>query len=276
MRRVRRGSPCGSCSVGLLKRGAEGTNATGEIPHSCHDGQRSSLSRARAQPAGARRRLPTSHTSLRNLAFLHIILVFASGSQNDSVGYATPSRSSAISHEEQRPTPADSLSLRLGPVISKPLSAPGPFASIASIALEATLTLGCDCDWLQKRCFAEHARTYTMSPRRAGRARQLLVLLSASIACLLVLLPSFAAAAEPGVSVSRFAHLPSKISYFDDSTVALYHDATQGIVFRSEDEGKSWSPVSGSSRGKAAMLVPHPFDKKQAFILSRETRTGAP
>lgn len=110
-----------------------------------------------------------------------------------------------------------------------------------------------------------------MSPRRAGGARQLLALLSASIACLLVLLPSFAAAADPGVSVSRFAHLPSKISYFDDSTVALYHDATQGIVFRSEDEGKSWSPVSGSSKGKAAMLVPHPFDKKQAFILSRET-----
>ncbi|CDS81921.1 related to VPS10 domain-containing receptor SorCS1 precursor [Sporisorium scitamineum] len=101
--------------------------------------------------------------------------------------------------------------------------------------------------------------------------RQLARLTLAIFLCTLLLLPSLTSAAEPGVKVSRFAHLPSKISYFDDSTVVLYHDATAGIVYRSEDEGKSWSPVSGSSAGKAAMLVPHPYDKKQAFILSRET-----
>ncbi|GAC97923.1 hypothetical protein PHSY_005511 [Pseudozyma hubeiensis SY62] len=101
--------------------------------------------------------------------------------------------------------------------------------------------------------------------------RRLLPLLFASLISALLLLPSLASAADPGVKVSRFAHLPSKISYFDDSTVALYHDATAGIVYRSEDEGKTWSPVSGSSSGKAAMLVPHPYDKKQAFILSRDT-----
>jgi hypothetical protein len=92
--------------LGVEERGPKGPNATGEIPHSCHNGQRSSLSRARAQPAGARRRLPTSHTSLRNLAFLHIILVFASGSQNDSVRirYAI----SKLGHQPRRAAPDSS------------------------------------------------------------------------------------------------------------------------------------------------------------------------
>ncbi|PWZ03508.1 LOW QUALITY PROTEIN: Oligoxyloglucan reducing end-specific cellobiohydrolase [Testicularia cyperi] len=77
-------------------------------------------------------------------------------------------------------------------------------------------------------------------------------------------------AADPSVSTTRFAHLPSKIAYFDDSTSVLYHDATQASVWRSEDEGKTWSVVEGPSKGKAAMLVQHPYDKKQAFILSTE------
>ncbi|KAN0063715.1 vacuolar protein sorting/targeting protein PEP1 [Thecaphora frezii] len=86
---------------------------------------------------------------------------------------------------------------------------------------------------------------------------------------------------NPAVSISRFAHLPSRLAYFDDSTVVLYHDATEGNVYRSEDEGKSWKLVNGPSKGSASVLVPHPHDIKQAYILSsgnthwRTTNRGA-
>ncbi len=116
------------------------------------------------------------------------------------------------------------------------------------------------------------ARTH--SSRGRNLARHLSILPFALIAAFLVLLlPTLTGAADPGVSVTRFQHLPSKIVYFDDSPVALYHDATSGTVHRSENEGKSWNPISlpSSIVGKAAMLVPHPYDKKTSFILSRDT-----
>lgn len=76
------------------------------------------------------------------------------------------------------------------------------------------------------------------------------------------------AASSPTVSISRFDSLPGRLSYFDDSTVVLYHDSTRGNVYRSPDEGKTWSQVSGPPTGGAYMLVEHPYDKKMAFILS--------
>ncbi|EPQ27080.1 uncharacterized protein PFL1_05364 [Pseudozyma flocculosa PF-1] len=88
-------------------------------------------------------------------------------------------------------------------------------------------------------------------------------------------------ASSPAVSISRFAHLPSKLAYFDDSTSLLYHDGSEGNVYRSEDEGKTWKLVSGPAKGAAYMLVQHPHDIKQAYILSnakthwRTTNRGA-
>ncbi|CAO1617832.1 unnamed protein product [Sympodiomycopsis kandeliae] len=76
------------------------------------------------------------------------------------------------------------------------------------------------------------------------------------------------AARSPEVKVSRFESLPARLSYFDDSTVVLYHDSIRGNVYRSQDEGKSWAQVSGPPDGNAYMLVEHPYDKRMAFILS--------
>ncbi|SAM85571.1 related to VPS10 domain-containing receptor SorCS1 precursor [Ustilago bromivora] len=111
-------------------------------------------------------------------------------------------------------------------------------------------------------------------PRRSRSTIQRLWLLPFLLSLLLAifLLPSGTFAASPSVSISRFPHLPSKITYFPDSPVCLYHDATTLTVHISLDEGKSFTPISSpSSHGKASILVPHPYDPKTAFILSRET-----
>lgn len=76
------------------------------------------------------------------------------------------------------------------------------------------------------------------------------------------------AASAPSVAISRFDSLPGRLTYFDDSTVVLYHDSIRGNVLRSQDEGKSWTQVVGPPNGKAYMLVEHPYDKRMAFILS--------
>jgi hypothetical protein len=42
----------------------------------------------------------------------------------------------------------------------------------------------------------------------------------------------------------------------------LYHDAVEGNVYLSEDEGRKWALVNGISRGEASMLMEHPFDNR--------------
>lgn len=88
------------------------------------------------------------------------------------------------------------------------------------------------------------------------------------LACLLLAFALCVGARTPTVTASNFANLPSKLSYFDDSSVVLWHDAESGTVFRSDNEGKSWKAVSGPPSGKAMLLIEHPYDPKQAFILS--------
>lgn len=48
--------------------------------------------------------------------------------------------------------------------------------------------------------------------------------------------------------------------------VVLYHDAMQGVVWRSEDEGKSWNFVDGVKKGSAWMLVEHPYDNRAVSV----------
>lgn len=89
------------------------------------------------------------------------------------------------------------------------------------------------------------------------------VLLSVLLAiiCLLAISSSSVQAASPQVSVSRFTNLPTKVVYIEDTSVVLYHDSAKGQVYRSEDEGKSWKLVDGPSKGKAYLLVEHPYDR---------------
>lgn len=86
--------------------------------------------------------------------------------------------------------------------------------------------------------------------------------------------------ASPTFATHRFSGLPTSLQYFPDSSVVLWHDRRTGQVFRSADEGKSWSPVS-AGKGRAHSLIRHPYHTRQAFILSdgtehwRTTNRGA-
>ena len=73
-------------------------------------------------------------------------------------------------------------------------------------------------------------------------------------------------AASPAVSITRFANLPSRLAYVDDSPVVFYHDSVKGEVWRSEDEGKSWKTVDGPPKGSAYLLVEHPYDHRMVSI----------
>lgn len=70
--------------------------------------------------------------------------------------------------------------------------------------------------------------------------------------------------------MTRISNLPNKLFYFEDSPVILIHDPVTLTVSRSEDEGKSWSPVSGVE--EAARLVSHPQNNDMAFILGKHDK----
>ncbi|KDN45461.1 Oligoxyloglucan reducing end-specific cellobiohydrolase [Tilletiaria anomala UBC 951] len=77
------------------------------------------------------------------------------------------------------------------------------------------------------------------------------------------------ASKPPAVTVNRFETLPAKVYYFVDSRVVLWHSSEENAVWRSEDEGKTWSPLEVPKKGEAHMLIEHPFDKSTAYILSK-------
>ncbi|BGO96427.1 putative Signal sequence binding protein [Rhodotorula toruloides ATCC 204091] len=95
------------------------------------------------------------------------------------------------------------------------------------------------------------------------------------VALVVLVLTSLVAASpegpKPQLSHSLFDNLPSKITYFEDSPVVLYHDQIARDVYRSPNEGKEWHLVEGVPRGDAYMLIEHPYDKSIAFILSSST-----
>ena len=39
-------------------------------------------------------------------------------------------------------------------------------------------------------------------------------------------------------------------------------DSSEGIVYVTEDEGRSWEEASGIPKGEAAMVIEHPFDNQ--------------
>lgn len=56
----------------------------------------------------------------------------------------------------------------------------------------------------------------------------------------------------------------------------LYHDAVEGNVYLSEDEGKTWNLVNGIPREEASLLMEHPFDNRivrlAIFLISSPDR----
>ncbi|KAG0203863.1 vacuolar protein sorting/targeting protein PEP1 [Mortierella sp. NVP41] len=77
-----------------------------------------------------------------------------------------------------------------------------------------------------------------------------------------------AAPSDPIVTEYQFDAAPRKLSYFADSPVVLYHDLARN-VYRSPDEGKSWSRIKDVLPEKASALIMHAFDPKRAFVLTK-------
>ncbi|KAF8985678.1 vacuolar protein sorting/targeting protein PEP1 [Entomortierella lignicola] len=91
------------------------------------------------------------------------------------------------------------------------------------------------------------------------------------LACILVLSPNLihAAPTDPVITKSTFDNGPHRLSYFPDSPVILYHDNNRN-VFRSEDEGKTWSRIQDVPSGVTWNLILHTFDPNIAYIMTTE------
>ncbi|KAI9846447.1 MAG: vacuolar protein sorting/targeting protein PEP1 [Thelocarpon superellum] len=72
----------------------------------------------------------------------------------------------------------------------------------------------------------------------------------------------------PKISMTKIAHLPAGLFYFDDSDVILLQERLTGNVLRSSDAGENWIPVSGIPEGKARSIWQHPYDNQRAYVLS--------
>ncbi|GAA6013403.1 hypothetical protein JCM11491_006065 [Sporobolomyces phaffii] len=76
---------------------------------------------------------------------------------------------------------------------------------------------------------------------------------------------------KPALTHTLFDNLPSRVMYFEDSPVVLYHDQVGRNILRSPDEGKRWDLISGVPKGDALMLIEHPYDNSIAFVLTAGT-----
>ncbi|KAF9903168.1 vacuolar protein sorting/targeting protein PEP1 [Linnemannia zychae] len=108
-------------------------------------------------------------------------------------------------------------------------------------------------------------------PATAKANSKRLLRIAAAVILASVLTPAIvnvaAAPADPIVTEYQLDAAPQKLSYFEDSPVVLYRDRERN-VYRSPDEGKTWSRVRDVVAGQAAALIMHPFDRKRAYILT--------
>ena len=71
---------------------------------------------------------------------------------------------------------------------------------------------------------------------------------------------------KPTVDHTTFENPPIGLQYFDDSETILVLESNAGILWRSENAGKSWKKASGVS-GEVASFWLHPTDNKKAYAL---------
>ncbi|KAI5121770.1 hypothetical protein M0805_009581 [Coniferiporia weirii] len=100
------------------------------------------------------------------------------------------------------------------------------------------------------------------------RDSALVVLLSV---LLLGLVSVVGAQGQPEVSYTTFHNFPQRLFFFDDAPTSIYFDLSDGVVYVSHDEGKSWT-TADVPKGEATMVIEHPFDNKYAFILTKHTK----
>jgi len=75
---------------------------------------------------------------------------------------------------------------------------------------------------------------------------------------------------EPSITTTEFKFIPWGLEYFDDSDTVLFEDRTGRQVYRSEDAGESWKPVSSVPQGNLLELQMHPYDNKRAYIITED------
>ncbi|KAH6886001.1 hypothetical protein BKA70DRAFT_1336185 [Coprinopsis sp. MPI-PUGE-AT-0042] len=78
-------------------------------------------------------------------------------------------------------------------------------------------------------------------------------------------------AQKPEHSISSFDNLPARLFFLDDTLNVIYHDALEGNVVVSNDEGKTWKAAEGLPKIKIAVVFEHPFDNHYAFALTDGT-----
>lgn len=74
----------------------------------------------------------------------------------------------------------------------------------------------------------------------------------------------------PSISSTAFDNQPMNVEYFDDSDVILFQDWVSNSIYRTADAGKTWSPVADIPNNEAWSMYMHPFDKKRAYVLTKE------
>jgi photosystem II stability/assembly factor-like uncharacterized protein len=75
---------------------------------------------------------------------------------------------------------------------------------------------------------------------------------------------------DPRITSKKLDNPPENAFYFDDSDVVLFQDIDTRNVWRSPDAGETWDVVEGEGqKGNVWQALPHPFDKKKAYILGR-------
>ncbi|KAI0057638.1 Oligoxyloglucan reducing end-specific cellobiohydrolase [Artomyces pyxidatus] len=77
-------------------------------------------------------------------------------------------------------------------------------------------------------------------------------------------------AQQPEVQVNYFHNLPARLYFFDDATYVAYHDVVEGNIYISSDEGKTWDRATDIPSGEASMFIPHPFNNRMAFVLTKK------
>ncbi len=124
---------------------------------------------------------------------------------------------------------------------------------------------------LPRTTVAVQPRKGSCVPRHAHIRSQLLttmILRGWHLCCLLSTLFAVVLAQNPTHSINSFQNLPGRLFFFDDSETAVYLDSVEGILYVTQDEGKSWNAAPDIPKGDAAMVIEHPFD-------NRYVRTGA-
>lgn len=93
------------------------------------------------------------------------------------------------------------------------------------------------------------------------------------IGCILLALGSSPASAKksdgPEIKATKFENEPESVFYFEDSDTILFKDSALHDVYISYDAGEKWKTLEPDKEMSGAVLgiLPHPWDKKRAYIL---------